>query len=180
MEIAARSWPAQLLMRVNRYCAVLSGMAMLLMMVAGAADVITTNLDLVGLASRPIPGVHEFVATMMVFSVFLALALAQARRAHIQVDLFTRVMPRPARAALAMLQSALAIVVFGLMAWFSWKTAWHALLTGEFAAGLLDFPLWPARVALAFGVTLLLVQFFFDLVSTGAPHWRTTPEPPAR
>jgi TRAP-type C4-dicarboxylate transport system permease small subunit len=175
MGYGARAAPARLQMRVNRLCAILSGVAMLLMMVAGAADVIMTNLDLVGLPSRPIPGVHEFIAAMMVFSVFLAVALAQARRAHIQVDLFTRLMPRAMQAALRMLHNTLGMIVFGLIAWFSWKTAWHSLATGEFSAGLYDFPLWPARIALAFGATLMSVQYVFDLISIVAPNWRTTP-----
>jgi TRAP-type C4-dicarboxylate transport system permease small subunit len=132
-----------------------------------------TNLDMVGLASRPIPGVHEFIAAMMVFTVFLAVSLAQARRAHIQVDLFTRMMPTLAQKALALLQHALGAIVFGLIAWFGWKMAWHAVVVGEFSAGLYDFPLWPARTALALGATLVAVQCLFDLLAVARPRWRT-------
>ena len=57
---------ARFLLRVNLVCGLLSGVALLLMMLAGAADVIGTNLDMIGLQSRPIPAAFEFMATMMV------------------------------------------------------------------------------------------------------------------
>ena len=57
-----RSAVARLLLRVNLVCGLLSGVALLLMMIAGAADVIGTNLDIIGLQSRPIPAAFEFMA----------------------------------------------------------------------------------------------------------------------
>jgi TRAP-type C4-dicarboxylate transport system permease small subunit len=164
---------SRLMAWVNRACAVLSGIAILAMMVAGAADIIMTNLDIVGLASRPIPGVNEFIGTMMVFSVFLAVSLAQARRSHIQVDFLTRLLAHPLQTFLAIVQSLLAITVFGLIAWFSWVVALQSTRTGEFAAGLYNFPLWPARLTLAFGATLMTIQCVFDLIATLWPRYST-------
>lgn len=164
---------ARLQMLVNRSCAMLSGVAMLAMMLAGAADVIMTNLDMIGLASRPIPGVHEFIATMMVVAVFLAVSLAQARRSHIQVDIFTRLMPQGVQAALAALQSLLAVIVFGLIAWFGWVRAAQAYSVGEFSAGLFDFPVWPARIVLALGAMLMTLQCLLDICATLSPRYRT-------
>lgn len=174
MADTSRNGLARMQMWLNRTCAVLSGVAMLAMMIAGAADVIMTNLDVVGLQSRPVPGVHEFIGTMMVLSVFLAVSLAQARRSHIQVDIITRLLPRPVQTALSLLQSALGVAVFGLIAWFGWKVAGHSVSTGEFAAGLFDFPIWPSRIVLAFGATLMAIQCLFDFIATLAPSWSTT------
>lgn len=174
MADTSRNGLARLQMGINRTCAVLSGVAMLAMMIAGAADVIMTNLDVIGLQSRPVPGVHEFIGTMMVLSVFLAVSLAQARRSHIQVDIFTRLMPRPLQTVLSLLQSALGVAVFGLIAWFGWVRAAQAYGVGEFAAGLFDFPVWPARIVLAFGASLMTVQCLFDFIGTLMPSWSAT------
>lgn len=161
-------------MWLNRTCAVLSGVAMLAMMIAGAADVIMTNLDIIGLQSRPVPGVNEFIGSMMVFSVFLAVSLAQARRSHIQVDIFTRLLPHFVQTGLRLLQSGLGVMVFGMIAWFGWKVAGHSVAIREFAAGLYDFPVWPSRIVLAFGATLMTVQCLFDFIAALAPSWCTS------
>ena len=83
------------MMKLNLACAVLSGIALLMMMVVGALDVIGTNLDMIGLPSHPIPAAFEFMATMMVVSVFLAMSLGQARRTHIRVEVLVDKLPRP-------------------------------------------------------------------------------------
>ena len=63
------------------------------MMLAGAADVFGTNLDVVGLKSRPIPATFEFMGAMMVVTVFLAVSYAQHERRHIRVELLVRRLP---------------------------------------------------------------------------------------
>ena len=49
------------------------------MMLAGAADVFGTNLDLIGLTSQPIPATFEFMGAMMVEMVSLIVQLALPR-----------------------------------------------------------------------------------------------------
>jgi TRAP-type C4-dicarboxylate transport system permease small subunit len=155
---------ARLLLRVNRVCGLLSGIAMLLMMLAGAADVIGTNLDLLGLGSHPVPAAFEFMATMMVVTVFLATALGQARRNHIQVEVLTKLMPPVLQRAAAFFQHALGIVMWGLIAWYGWQSGAHSFTVGEFAPGIINFPVWPARLVLGFGATLMVAQCMFDLL----------------
>ncbi len=150
------------LMRVNLVCAVVSGIALLLMMTAGTADVIGTNLDLVGLSSMPVPAAFEFVATMMVVSTFMAISLAQARRAHIRVGVLVQVMPPFLRKASALLQFGLSAAFFLAIAWFGMRGALHSFSVGEIAPGLVNFPIWPARFFLAFGALLMGIQSLVD------------------
>ena len=157
---------------MNRGLAFASGIAILMMMLAGAADVVLTNLDKVGLESQPVPGVHEFLATMMVVGVFLAIPLAQQRRGHIQVNLLTRLMPPVWRRAASVLQHTLSAALFAAIAWFGWQTTTHAWSVNEFAAGAFDLPLWPARFALALGSTVMTLQCLFDLAGELHPALR--------
>jgi TRAP-type C4-dicarboxylate transport system permease small subunit len=152
----------RLLAAANRGTALLAGIALLLMMLAGAADVIMTNLDLLGLQSRPVPSTTEFMATMMVVVVFLGLALAQQRRAHIRITLSRLAGPRLER-PLDVFRHALHGLFYGLIAWFGWSVAAHSAATGEFAAGLVNFPVWPARLILAIGATGMALQCLADI-----------------
>jgi TRAP-type C4-dicarboxylate transport system permease small subunit len=165
--MSARSVTARLIglqSRLNAVAAGLAGVALLLMMLAGAADVLATNADLIGLPSRPVPSTNEFMATMMVAAVFLGLALAQQRGAHIQVTLGALLDRRFGR-SIAAVRHVLHGLFYALIAWFGWSVAMHSISTGEFAAGLVDFPVWPARLALAAGASLMTLQCALDLAA---------------
>ena len=160
-----RNVAARFLLRVNLLCGLLSGVALLLMMLAGAADVIGTNLDIIGLQSRPIPAAFEFMATMMVVTVFLATALGQSRRNHIRVGVITNMLPRGLQRTTSFVQHAFSAAFWGLIAWYGWKSGLHSVSVGEYATGLINFPIWPARLVLGFGALLMFVQCLFDILS---------------
>lgn len=164
--------PAKILLKVTRACAILAGIAIMLMMLAGAADVFGTNLDVVGLKSRPIPATFEFMGAMMVVTVFLAVSYAQHERRHIRVELLVRRLPAFGRKLTDVIQYALATILFGLIARYGWAAAIHAFNVGEYSTGLINFPLWPARFALAIGVTLMTIQCFFDMLGVFSHHFR--------
>lgn len=166
----------QWFIKVNRASAILSGVALLMMMVAGAADVIGTNLDLVGLQSRPVPAAFEFMATMMVVTVFLATALAQSRRAHIRVEVIVNLLPDAGQKAINCLRHALSIAMWALIAWYGWHAGVHSVSVGEYAPGLINFPVWPARLVLGFGATMMAVQCIFDLLGVFVPSLRVVDE----
>lgn len=148
--------------RLNRLLASLAGLCLLAMMLVGGLDVLATNLDALGLQSRPLPSAREFVATMLVAAVFLAMALAQQRRAHIQVG-FGRLTGGRLALGLEALRHLAHALFYGLIAGFGWSVAVEATRSGEFAPGLINFPMWPARVALAVGATAMAVQCLADL-----------------
>ena len=174
--------PAKALLILTRACAILSGVAILLMMIAGAADVVGTNLDIIGLRSRPIPATFEFMGAMMVVIVFLAVSYAQHDRRHIRVEVLVRRFPKFWQSVAEIVQFALGAIVFGMIARFTWPAAFHAFNVGEYAPGIINFPLWPARFILAFGATLMMVQCLFDLLGVVSMRFRTTavdlPKPP--
>ncbi len=171
--------PARFLIRITRIAAVLSGVSILLMMIAGAADVVTTNLDVVGLKSNPIPATFEFMGAMMVVTVFLAVSYAQHDRRHIRVELLVRRMPRFWQQVADVFQYGLSALVFAFIARFAWPAAIHGFNVGEYATGIINFPLWPARFVLAFGVTLMTIQCLFDLIGVFSDKFDTrTIDPP--
>jgi TRAP-type C4-dicarboxylate transport system permease small subunit len=159
------------LMKVNVACGVLSGIALLVMMVVGALDVVGTNLDLVGIRSYPIPAAFEFMATLMVVSVFLAMSLGQARRTHIRVEVLVDRLPVPLRKTADFVRHGLSMAFFLTIAYFGSLSAYHSFTVGEFAPGIINFPVWPARLFLAFGASLISLQCAIDLISLFSPRY---------
>ena len=146
------------------------------MMLAGAADVFGTNLDLIGLTSQPIPATFEFMGAMMVVTVFLAVSYAQHKRRHIRVEVLVKLLPASLQKVADVIQFALSAAVFIMIAWFTWPAAIHAFNVGEYAPGLIKFPLWPARFVLAFGATLMTVQCLFDMLGVVFKSFRVDPD----
>lgn len=145
--------------RLGLLFALISGLSMLLMMIAGALDIIGTNVF-----AWPVPATFEFMTTMMVVVVFFALSLAQARKAHLRVEVVYRRMPRFLQFAVDVIQYAMTTAFFGLIAYYGWLAAGLGFAQGEYASGIVNFPIWPARFAMAIGATLMTVQCLIDLV----------------
>lgn len=160
-------------MRVNLGCALLSGFALLAMMCMGALDILGSNLDVLGLTATPVPAAFEFMATMMVVNVFLGISLGQARRRHVRVELLIKILPRPLQIASDVLAHGLSLALFTLIAWFGWQSGLHSTNVGEYTAGLIQYPVWPARLVLAFGATLMALQCLFDLLGVFIPQLRS-------
>lgn len=154
------TWAARLLGRTRRSAAILAGFAMLLMMLAGAMDMIGTNVF-----AKPVPAAFEFMATMMVVVIFFSIALAQAQRAHIRVAIITDRLPPRLRWLTDSLQFLCNLIFFVLIAWFGWKSGIRSFEVGEYASGAINWPTSPARFALAIGASLMALQCLYDLIS---------------
>lgn len=150
------------LKRLNQATLMISGLAIVAMVLAGGLDVIS------GLVlSQPIPGAYEATETLMVFTVFLALGYLHQDRAYIAVDiLYLRMGPRGQR-AVDLLTLVLMTGYFAVIAWRGWAVALRSWSYGEYSVGLIAFPLYPARFALALGATLAVVCCLADLAAGG-------------
>lgn len=108
---------------------------------------------------RSIPGMIELIETFMVIVVFLGLAHAEATGTHVRMSLVTNVLPHRVRRivkSLGMLACAVGAT------WFSWASTFRALESfesGEVRPGLLRFPVWPARIVIAVGFTILIFEY---------------------
>ena len=133
------------------------------MMLIGAADIIGTKL-----LDQPLPGAAELTEALMVLGVFLALAHTQARRQHINVDLVTTRLGPRTRHALDLLALLLTLGVLVLIAWCGWVLALTSLRIREYASGIIQFPVYPSKLALAVGATLMVLQALVDVVGAAA------------
>ncbi|GAA1821532.1 TRAP transporter small permease subunit [Nesterenkonia flava] len=136
----------------------LAGVAMVIivfMMVATVADVLRRETT-----GRAIPGVIEMGEVLMVASVFLGLAFAETRGAHVHMNIVLRRLPERTAAVVTSVGLVLVLLVVGWMAIVTGERAWAAFQTQEYRFGLVQIPVWPARIALALG----LAAYFFSLL----------------
>jgi TRAP-type C4-dicarboxylate transport system permease small subunit len=151
--VTLKAQPFSLLLGVERAAALCASIAVLGMMLVGALDVIGTA----GF-NRPVPGAYELTEVLMVASVFLALALSQREGRQIRVTLLAERLPPRGRAVLDVFAELFSVLVYAVIAWYGWGMAaesWHA---GELSSGLLRFPLWPSKLALGLGASLMTIQ----------------------
>ena len=117
-----------------------------ILVIAGAGDVITTTV-----LHSPVPSALEISEISLVAIVFLGLAQAQHKNAHITVDILAQNLKGPMRWFSRALAHVGAIVFFFAIGWYGLLEAIHSYGINEVADGLYPIPKWPARFLLAFG-----------------------------
>ena len=148
---------SELLRRVSLIVLLIGGLGTLASMLLGTAEVIGNQVLRV-----PVPGARELTESTMVLIVFGALAYAQIRRSHTRVELlYLRMGPR-VRAAMDVFADLIALLFFGLLLWQGVNEAQYSWQIGEATDGLIRFPLYPARLILAVGTALLVLQLVVD------------------
>lgn len=130
------------------------GMTML-----GGLDVLSTAF-----LGEPIHTVVEATEAMMVMIVFLGLGMVHQNRLHIAADLLPGLLPPLGRRILHYVALVLMLAFFAMLAWRGWLSAQRSWRIGEYAAGLVAFPIYPARIALAAGATLAALNCLSELI----------------
>ena len=98
---------------------VLLALAMGAMALITAANVVARYLTNVSFAVT-----EEYSVVLMVIVTLVGSALAMAAGRHIRVEYFTAMMPPRGRRAAEIVALLLAILCFGLLAWYGTKLAW--------------------------------------------------------
>jgi TRAP-type transport system small permease protein len=145
--------------RLSRALALASSAAVLAITIAIVIDVVGRYLW-----SVPLSGASEFAVTALVAVVFLGLARSQRTGGNFRVDLVIRMLPTSISRGLEVLWRLLAVVFVAVLSWLSIREAIHATTIGESTFGTVVFPVWPARIILAFGFCVLLLQLVVEIV----------------
>ncbi len=136
----------------------LVGLAIFISMIASAADALGGRL-----LDRPVPGAVEGATNLMAVIVFGSLAYVQRQRGHVRVELLYATARPRVRALLDVFNDLVVIIFFALLAWQAWDFAMSSYQIGEAAAGIVRFPLYPAKFVIFGGSILLILQMAVDL-----------------
>lgn len=125
--------------------------------VSAIAVVGTTNVIGYAFFDTGFPAALELSASGLAAAFFLALPLAQWRQAHVDVDVVANLLPKRTHGLLNFAAIAVALIVFALMAWVSVPFVERSIQFSESAQGSIPYPLWPVKLAAAFGVFVTLM-----------------------
>ena len=154
---------------MNRLAHLLEPVALGILLVGGLGLIASTFLgtaDVVGtqVFGAPVAGATELTESTMVLIVFGALTYTQIRRSHIRVELLYMRVGARGQAAMDVFASLMALLFFSLLLWQAVNEALFSIGIDEATVGLIRMPLWPARIVLAAGTGLLILQLLLDLV----------------
>lgn len=126
----------------------------ILLMGVMLADVVTRTLT-----GGSLTGSLEVSETLLVAIVFCGIAYAERSGDNVRVRLLGGRIGRHPEAVLRALGTLVAIVVTVWLAWASVLEAVHSLNINEYQLGLVQYPLWPARMIIAVGFMLISLEF---------------------
>jgi TRAP-type transport system small permease protein len=145
--------------RVNWSMGILSVVALFIM-------VMITTIDIIGrfFFKHGVNGALEVNEFMLVAAGFLALAHAQSKRAHVQLDLFYDRLPKRWKFLISTLSYILVLAfnVFFLVTSVAKAVEMTRVVEVDWAGSIL-IPVWPVRWLVPLGVFLLCVQLAIDL-----------------
>jgi TRAP-type C4-dicarboxylate transport system permease small subunit len=133
----------QILDRVLRALALLSGAILLLLMFYTVLDVVLRYAF-----NKPFAGSLEVTEFAMSVIVFLAIAYCGWTGGHIAVDLFEKWLDRP---GMRFLPAALSFVGAALFALIAWRVTVETIATFAQVSNMLRMPHFPFRFTVAFG-----------------------------
>lgn len=138
----------RLLYRLSALLAILSGAAILLLMFGTTFDVLARKF-----AGSGIDGMVEWTEVLLVVVVIMGMMPAEVAGSHIRGLSILPPSSRSARAALLrMLGAGLSAAVLIWAVFATWHAAEGSVAIGEFRMGLVEVPIWPAKIVIPIGI----------------------------
>lgn len=114
--------------------------------------------------NHPFPAVWDSITLLIVMVVFLSLAYTQRVGRHIKVTVLVDRLSPNIRNRLSIANLIIGFVFFAVVSWQSWILALESLAVREYYPGLLNLPVYPSKLALAVGISLLSIRYLVDAV----------------
>lgn len=114
----------------------------------------------------PIVGTIEFSRELMLFAVFFGLSLAQKSDANIRVGVVLQALSLQWQARFRVVNMSLGMLFASLLTVEGAMAAVQSIAQGEYRYGPVEVPMYPGRIALAFGCLLLVIRYSRDLAAS--------------
>ena len=154
----AASMSNRMIAPLVRVISVISGSALLLMMVLVACDVILRFFN------RPISGAYELVEYAMAITVSFGVTLCAHHQGHIAVDIVTDLLSRSVRQVLACLMTLVAIAYTLPMMWMTARQIQETFSSGLTSA-VLHIVVYPFTAVVALSFLVTAVVFLINLLN---------------
>lgn len=124
--------------------------------------------------NSPVPGANEMAELMLACLIFFGLAAAQQKKQHYMVDFILERLSSRNKSYAVCLSYLLCAGAVGLLCWYSTLNAISSFEMKEASWGTVEFPIWPARIVVAFGLGLFSLQYLIQFVRLAG--WVKSPE----
>ncbi len=155
------------LLRLERFLALVSGLAVFGLMLLAVVSVAGRNFF-----NQPLPGYVDWIEQAMPLIAFMGVSYVKREGGHIRMDLVIgRLKGRPLM-AVEFVTTFLVLVFMVLMVWGTWA---HFARSFDFGAPMwsrdssmdISLPLWPAKLLAPVAFSVLVVRLFLQLLSYG-------------
>lgn len=148
----------RIVQQIDTICAFVAEALTLLLMLLVTAEIVGRQIF-----GSPIPGQMESAALSLVLILYLGLAYTQLERRHIRVEIIISRVGGKRRELLEALILSLSLIPSVMMLWATAERAKVSVLGREFVSGVISFPVWPGRCAVAFGFALLSLTLVLQI-----------------
>jgi TRAP-type C4-dicarboxylate transport system permease small subunit len=149
----------QKILRFQKVLANILGLLVLVLMFIIVIEVVGRFLF-----DTPLKGGVEFSTIVMTWILFLPLAYALVRGAHVRVTLIVMHLPPRVSLIVEILVSIVSLGFFGLITYVGWLQFWDSISVGEIMPAPIWLPLWFAKLAVPLGFFLFFVQLSVNMI----------------
>jgi TRAP-type C4-dicarboxylate transport system permease small subunit len=126
-------------------------------LVVGLMLLLVTDVVLRATVGRPLQGTVGYVEVILATAIYFAFGHTQRTGSNIRVELVLIRMSEPVRLVSEFVNRLLVAGISVFLAYVSYPHAVRAYRVGEVRRGVIDIPLWPARVTLVVGALVLAI-----------------------
>ena len=132
--------------------------------------------------NAPLSWAFELVTYyLMVIAVYFAVSSTFTHGDHVNISLFSDMMPRRPRASVECVWSLMAAAVFAVIAYGTWENTLSAFRRDEFLPGIIVWPAWLSHLPIPLGAgltALRLVLHAWTLATRGEDPAVLSPQEP--
>lgn len=139
--------------------AVISAAGVVLIMMIMVLDVVMRTST-----GASIRGAYEIIVTILVVVVFMGAPYAERSGANVKVTILT---DRLRGSSKRVVHSLASVIILGISGWLAIAVigdAQASFASNEMTLGVVSFPMWPAKAAIAVGLTFLAVEATINVV----------------
>ena len=153
---------------VNRVLAMAAGL-----LTAVITVIVCTDVGSRALFDMSLPGASELAVLLLIALVFLGLAGAEAKGENFTVTILLQALGPGKQRAMKAVAGVVSVATIGLFAWFSWTLGIASTMAREESYGSVVFPVWPSKLLIALGLTMLALQLIATLLAAPDKEGRT-------
>jgi TRAP-type C4-dicarboxylate transport system permease small subunit len=151
----------QFLMRViNKFSRIINTASMVVFFLIMTLAVLGVILRLLG---KPISGLTSLLELLLVAAIYFGIAYTQQRKGHISVELLIQRMKKKSQRIVNVIGLSITAIFLGIVLIAIWKSATASFMVREAMDGAPFFPIYPARIAMAIGVSSFWLQMLSDI-----------------